>query len=150
MKLELDPAVRRRMRRHLRSAGSREIGGVLMAEQIATDHFRVIDFSVDDQTGTYAHFVRSPEHHDAALSEFFERTGSDYQRFNYLGEWHSHPSFPVTPSVEDVASMSSLVNGERDIAFAVLLIVKLKMWIKLEYSATLFVRQSQVANNIVV
>src|SRR5690242_569809 len=101
--ISLPSSQRARFRKSLRQAGRREIGGILMGEQVAPDHFRIVDFSVDEKTGTAAHFVRSPEHHAAALDEFFQRTGSDYRRFNYLGEWHSHPSFPVRPSTEDVA-----------------------------------------------
>lgn len=124
----------------LRSAGTREVGGVLMGEQMEPGVFRIVDFSLDDQTGSRAHFVRSPEHHAVALKAFFERTGSDYARFNYLGEWHSHPCFPACPSVEDIQSMSELVEGERGIAFAVLLIVKLRGRRGLECSSTLFVQ----------
>lgn len=140
MRVELPKLVARRFRRHLRRAGRREIGGVLMAEQLSTGHFRIVDFSADDQTGGTAHFVRSPEQHRSALDEFFAQTGTDYRRFNYLGEWHSHPSFPVLPSVDDCASMTSLVEGERDIHFAVLLIVRLRLWIILECGACLFMR----------
>lgn len=143
MKVEIVRDVKQRLRRHLRAAGRREIGGVLMAEQIAVNHFQIIDFSVDDQTGSYAHFVRSPEHHQRALREFFSRTGADYARFNYLGEWHSHPSFPACPSTEDCASMMSLVRGERNISFAALMIVRLRIWLHLEYSITFFVRDQQ-------
>jgi hypothetical protein len=51
---------------------------------------------------------------------FFER----YRRFNYLGEWHSHPSFSVQPSFEDIESMTDIVeNGNSTITFAVPLIV---------------------------
>ena len=122
----------------LKRAGKREIGGVLMAEQISEGHFRVVDFSVDETTGSAAHFVRSPEHHRLALSAFFDRTGSDYTRFNYLGEWHSHPSYPVVPSHQDIASMQELVEGERGIHFAILMIVKRACFWRFECSALLF------------
>jgi [CysO sulfur-carrier protein]-S-L-cysteine hydrolase len=127
-----------RMRSLLKRAGKREIGGVLMAEQISEGHFRVVDFSVDEATGSVAHFVRSPDHHRSALSSFFDRTGSDYTRFNYLGEWHSHPSFPVIPSSQDIASMQDLVEGERGINFATLMIVKRTHFWRFECSALLF------------
>jgi proteasome lid subunit RPN8/RPN11 len=107
----------------LRRSGHREIGGILMGKQIAPGHFRIVDFSVERESGSPVHLVRSPEHHHSALEEFFQRTGADYCRFNYLGEWHSHPSFPVRPSPEDVQSMTDLVQGESDITFAALLIV---------------------------
>jgi len=111
-----------------------------MGEQVAPDHFRVVDFSVDDTTGTAAHFVRSPEHHAKALDRFFRKTGSDFKRFNYLGEWHSHPSFSVRPSQEDIMSMQNLVNGERDIEFSALLIVRLRYFLRVEAAAHMFVR----------
>lgn len=108
-----------------------------MAEQIEPGSFRLIDFSVDSRTGGAAHFVRSVEDHRAALETFFERTGADYARFNYLGEWHSHPNHLPVPSSEDVLSMENLVSGERDIHFAVLLIVR-ATWRRLACTATLF------------
>jgi len=145
VKVDLPRTEVAKMTRALRRAGRREIGGILMGEQIAERHFRVVDFSIDEVTGSYAHFVRSPEHHVTALAEFFERTGKEYARYNYLGEWHSHPSFPVRPSHEDALSMDDLVHGERDISFAVLLIVK-RAWWCFECSATMFVRGEQPIN----
>lgn len=140
--ISLPSSQRARLRKCLRGAGRREIGGILMGEQVAPDHFRIVDFSVDDKTGTAAHFVRSPEHHSEALEGFFRRTGSDFKRFNYLGEWHSHPSFPVRPSQEDITSMQSLVNGERDIDFSALMIVRLRCFFLVEAAAYMFVRRA--------
>jgi len=113
-----------------------------MAEQLAPGDFRLVDFTVDSQRGSAAHFVRSVDDHQKALAHFFERTGHDYSRFNYLGEWHSHPNHQPIPSCEDIASMESLVQGERDIDFAVLLVVR-KRWLGLKMSATLFDRRGQ-------
>lgn len=133
---------RARFCKRLRRAGTREIGGILMGEQVAPDHFRIVDFSVDETTGTAAHFVRSPDHHAEALESFFRRTGSNFRRFNYLGEWHSHPSFPVRPSQEDIMSMQGLVDGERDIDFSALVVVRLRYFFLLEAAAYMFVRHS--------
>lgn len=126
----------------LRRAGKREIGGILMGEQVTPDHFRIVEFSIDETIGTAAHFVRSPEHHAAALEDFFTRTGSNYRRFNYLGEWHSHPSFRVSPSAEDIMSMQSLVDGERDIEFSALLIVRLRYCLLFEAAAYMFIQRT--------
>lgn len=125
---------------HLRRAGSREIGGILMGEQVEPGTFRVADFSVDAVTGDAAHFVRSPAHHRETLVAFFNRTGHDYVRHNYVGEWHSHPSFPVAPSPADVESMRHLVDGERDITFAALLIVRRRLFRRLDAAAYAFGR----------
>jgi integrative and conjugative element protein (TIGR02256 family) len=136
--VEFPKALRARMRKALSRAGRREIGGVLMAEQIEAGRFRIVDFSVDTDVGGAAHFVRSVEHHHKALREFYEKTGSDFSRFNYLGEWHSHPNHLPIPSTTDVMSMESLVYGERDIPFALLLIVRRRWWSRMAMSATLF------------
>lgn len=140
MQVEFVDSVKDQLRKALRAAGSREIGGVLMGEQIEPGQFRVVDLTIDSQTGGQAHFVRSSEAHAEALNAFFCETGHQYDRFNYLGEWHSHPRFPVTPSAQDVESMADLVNGERGIDFAVLLIVRLQWWRKISCSCTLFRR----------
>jgi [CysO sulfur-carrier protein]-S-L-cysteine hydrolase len=68
---------------------------------------------------------------------FFER----YRRFNYLGEWHSHPSFSVQPSFEDIESMTDIVeSGNSTITFAVLLIVRLRWRLWIGCSPTVFAK----------
>jgi integrative and conjugative element protein (TIGR02256 family) len=141
LKLVLPKKLRRRLHRTVRRAGWKEIGGVLMAEQIAPGHFRLVEFTVDGQTGGAAHFVRSVEDHQLALTDFFARTGSEFGRFNYLGEWHSHPNHAPVPSREDSRSMEDLVHGERDIPFAVLIVVQAR-WTRLLLSCTLYGRDA--------
>jgi integrative and conjugative element protein (TIGR02256 family) len=140
MKLEFPSALRRRMRGHLGRAGRREVGGILMAEQISPGHFRLVDFTLDDRPGGHADFVRSVEEHEAALQRFYKRSGSDFNRFNYLGEWHSHPNHPPHPSGVDIASMLELIEGERNIPFALLLIVRKAWWRRMLATATMFQR----------
>ena len=45
MQLSLPADVVRKMRRHMRRAGSREIGGMIMGEQTGDQQFRVVDFT---------------------------------------------------------------------------------------------------------
>jgi hypothetical protein len=115
---------------------------MLLAEQLAPNKFRVIDFSIDPKSGSLTSFRRDNETHKKKLQEFFRRTRTDYRRFNYLGEWHSHPLSSVHPSAQDVSEMTDLV-GDRasSITFAVLLIVRLRFGLWLEASATLFARE---------
>lgn len=138
MRVEVTNDVKKKLRLALKGARRREIGGVLMGEQVKPGHFRIVDLSIDSLTGGDAHFVRSPEAHSEALAAFFSRTGYEYDRFNYLGEWHSHPRYPVTPSDQDNASMIELVEGERGIDFAVLLIVRLDWRQTIRSSCTLY------------
>ena len=52
---------------------------------------------------------------------------NNYQKFNYLGEWHSHPLFSVQPSNKDHHTMRELISDPKVGAnFVVLLIFRLK------------------------
>lgn len=124
VQLVLPRPTRLSMMNALARAKQREIGGVLMARQIEPGIFEIVDFSIDEVSGERAHFVRDHAYHNQFLEAFFERTGRDYETYNYVGEWHSHPRLPILPSILDLESMEGLVNGERDIPFAVLLVVR--------------------------
>ncbi|RJP53432.1 MAG: hypothetical protein C4583_04605 [Anaerolineaceae bacterium] len=109
----------------LREAGQREIGGILMAEHVGQNEFKVCEITVH-RRGAIASFVRLIEDAVGKLRQFFQRTDHDYKRFNYLGEWHSHPLFEPMPSNTDDISMLEIVQDKSVGAnFAVLLIVKL-------------------------
>ncbi len=126
-------------RGELRGAGRREIGGVLVGERLGGDLFRIADASVQRGGGTNMTFERDPAQHRLFLDNFFARTGHDYARFNYLGEWHSHPNAIALPSGTDVRSMMEIVcDPEVNAAFAALLIVRRRLFGKLHVSATEF------------
>ena len=129
MQLLLPNDVVGKMRRHMLFAARREIGGIIMGEEIGDQKFRVADFSIDSKSGTAANFVRDDDQHDQALSAFFRNTGADYRRFNYLGEWHTHPSFDVYPSLQDVRAMQDLVDGSGGVDFAVLFIARTRWFL---------------------
>ena len=96
-----------------------------MGEHIGPNLFVVREMTVH-RRGAFASFVRRIEDAIGRLRAFFQQTGHDYTRFNYLGEWHSHPSFAPYPSRTDDLSMLQIVQDETVGAnFAVLLIVKL-------------------------
>jgi len=111
--------------RALQRAGARECGGVLMGEHVGHNHFAVRDLTVQ-RDGTFARFLRDLGTALAGLRRFFRRHGGDYRRFNYLGEWHSHPNFALAPSAMDHDSMRKLVT-DPDVGanFLVLMVVKL-------------------------
>jgi proteasome lid subunit RPN8/RPN11 len=150
MKLILPAELVVRLRAELRRARVREIGGVLVGEHLGDTTFQVVDLSVQRSGGSAAHFVRDVAHNNAFLSDFFARTGNDYQRFNYLGEWHSHPLFSAIPSGPDIATMQNIVEDpEVGVNFAVLLIVSLRRRGALELSASAF-RQHAAPENVEV
>lgn len=139
MRILLPDAVTGLWRAELRRAGRREIGGVLLGEALADGSFRVVEASVQREGGDAGSFVRDPAHHARAIADFFERTGHDYARFNYLGEWHSHPSFSTRPSADDARAMEELVADPRvGAAFACLLIVRLTLFRRLDVGSYVF------------
>jgi|SRR5579863_6840533 len=139
MQLLLPAPVIKRFQTELRRARRREIGGLLLGEHLGGELFSVADFSVQRSGGTHSDFMRNPEEHKAQLERFFAETGNDFTRFNYLGEWHSHPSFVPVPSGPDIQTMQSIVeDAEVGVNFAVLLIVKLGRRKHLEATGTAF------------
>lgn len=115
-----------KLRAALKQAGVREIGGQLYGEQLAPSDFRVTDLTVQARRGTLARFVVDMLQAARDAVRFFERTEHRYTRYNYIGEWHSHPSFVVQPSRTDIATMRELVGDSHFVGtFAVLMIVRL-------------------------
>jgi hypothetical protein len=120
--------------RALDRAGARECGGVLMGEHVGPNHFVVRRLTVH-KPGAVAAFVRGLGGVVRTIKAYCRANGNDYSRFNYLGEWHSHPSFSVQPSGKDHATMRELVT-DRSVGanFLVLLVFRLQGQ-KLEGSA---------------
>ncbi len=129
-----------KLRLELARAGSDEIGGVLASENLGDGRFLVLDLSVQ-RDGSFASFTRSSPRHGRFIRRFLERYGRDYQRYNYLGEWHSHPSFPAMPSLPDLRQMQRLIEEPSQRAlFLTLLVLKLGRSRSLEGSAYAFRR----------
>lgn len=139
MEILLPSGVRRRLEDSLREAGDHEIGGILMGEFLEEGRFRVREISVQRRGGSVATFIRSLTHAVRALARYFKAMGEEYTRYNYLGEWHSHPRFSVCPSGTDRATMREIVDDPQVGAhFAVLMIVRLGIGETLEASLTVF------------
>jgi len=123
--IHLTPEVRAVIADACRRSGIRETGGMLFGEHVSEDVFRVVEATVAG-TGSMASFVRGVLDDLKQLDRFFHRTKRDYRRFNYLGEWHSHPSFELHPSATDDRTMFAIVNDPGTGArFALSVIVKL-------------------------
>jgi integrative and conjugative element protein (TIGR02256 family) len=124
MRLLITSQIVKRLHREIRRAGRQEIGGLLMGEDMGDAVFRIADISVQRSGGTHATFTRDPNKHQDQLQRFFAKNGHDYRRFNYLGEWHSHPIFEPMPSSKDLKTMQSLVEDPAvGVNFLTLLIV---------------------------
>lgn len=136
------------LRYELAAAKDREIGGILVGEHLEGDTFRIADISVQRMGGTSQHFMRDPAQHEEFLREFFVRTAYNYERYNYIGEWHSHTAGPALPSSTDFVTMEGIVdNPAVGVAFAILLVARLGRWSGLQLSATAF-RSGQPPDSI--
>lgn len=114
-----------KIRISLKRAGKSEIGGILMAEHVGVNEFLIREITVHKK-GAFASFIRKIEDVAGTLHAFFKNNEHRYNRFNYIGEWHSHPSFELSPSHKDNSSMLEIIQDESVGAnFVVLVIVKL-------------------------
>lgn len=139
MNLLLPPEIVSQLVDALAKTGKREIGGVLMGEHVDIDIFSVKELTIQRHGGTFAAFIRFVEGIVGPLRAFFRATKHSYTRFNYLGEWHSHHSFSLTPSSRDHNTMSEIVmDPELGAHFIVLLLVKLNESMQLEHSVTIY------------
>jgi hypothetical protein len=151
MQLLLPPDIVSRLVEALTQVGAREIGGVLMGEHVGVDTFRVKELTIQRNGGTFAAFIRIVTEILAPLRAFFDSTKHDYTRFNYLGEWHSHHSFSLSPSGRDHATMQDIMTDPQLGAhFVVLLLVKLREGDRIEGSVTVYLpNKSPFAGSII-
>ncbi|NBD21596.1 hypothetical protein GTZ97_13065 [Aquabacterium fontiphilum] len=125
LRITVPPDVRKRLESALAKAGPLECGGVLLGEHVGVNHFVVRRLTIHG-TGAIASFVRNLTGVVAAVKDFCMAHGGRFEKFNYLGEWHSHPLFSLQPSGRDHDTMRSIVMDKSVGAnFAVLLIFRL-------------------------
>lgn len=151
IKVVIPKRIEQKLENELKKAGENEIGGILMGEHIGKNTFRICDITVQSYDGTWIRFVRQISGvMRKNLNYFFSKTKFQYRRYNYLGEWHSHPSFSLTLSSQDIQTMWEIVNDE-DVGanFAVLLIVKIESQ-SVQGNVTLYVPGNPVLKGEIV
>ena len=115
-----------------------------MGEHVDKAKFRIVDLTIQKQFGNALFFLRLVRDAVESLKKFFKQTGYNYRKFNYLGEWHSHPTFSPMPSRQDIQSMQEIVtDSDTGANFAVLIIVRLKTLQEIEATATVFLQDGQ-------
>jgi [CysO sulfur-carrier protein]-S-L-cysteine hydrolase len=124
---------------YLTQGGKREIGGWLVAEQIAPGEFELVGFTVDLEVGTRDRFDSLPEPHSEQMDRILLENNDRAGRVDYLGEWHSHPTFPPIPSEIDLTSMTDMVENSGP-SFAALVIVRLMGNASIQATITTFQR----------
>jgi integrative and conjugative element protein (TIGR02256 family) len=125
LRITVPPDIQTKLCVALEKAGRNECGGVLMGEHVGHNHFAVRSLTIQG-VGSIASFLRGIREAISAIRAYFSSTGRDFSRFNYLGEWHSHPIFSTEPSSTDHSSMQEIAADPKVGAnFVVLLVFRL-------------------------
>ena len=123
----------------LRCAHRCEIGGVLFGEHVGDADFRIVEATTQAYGGSDGTFQRKAGKARRELKSISRHYGDDPERFNYLGEWHSHPHAPAVPSdVDEITMYQLLADPETTVNFLVLLINRLNGQGALELSAVAY------------
>ena len=131
---------------NLRLAGRREIGGVLFGEQLSEGYFRIVEATLQSsRIGTGSRFCRDGVQARKLVTSLHRRYGGRAEKFNYLGEWHSHPDVPALPSRRDNMTMSRLVAQQAGaVNFLALVIVRISEVGVLEIGARAYLASGHV------
>lgn len=139
MEILLPASISEKLIKALERAGQIEIGGILMGEYLEPGRYKIADVTIQSNSGSFSTFIRNIKLALQSLKSFFSKTDNNYRRFNYLGEWHSHPSFRPVPSETDMYSMFEIIEDPSvGATFAVLMIIRLDGSKDLEGTATIF------------
>ena len=132
--------------KHLKRAGPREIGGVLFGEQIDEGYFRIVEATRQRfWSGTYDRFCRKGTQARKNILSLHRRYGRQAKRFNYFGEWHSHPNAPVVPSLCDEMTMTHLLAEQAGaVNFLVLVVVRISHVGVLEIGALAYLASGHI------
>ncbi|TDK48143.1 Mov34/MPN/PAD-1 family protein [Algoriphagus formosus] len=134
---KVTPDVEAKIEGALRKAGDFETGGILIGKKVEDNSFEIIDVSISDEDNKYsiASFIRGVKKSDLLLRKHYKsKTGY------YIGEWHSHPNFSLSPSHQDIATMLGILADDNyGVMFNILMITKLNNN-KLDYQGYFFHR----------
>jgi hypothetical protein len=134
---KVTPDVESKIEKALREYGDFESGGILIGKKVEDNSFEIIDISISDEDNKYSiiSFIRGVKKSDLLLRKHFKKK-SGY----YIGEWHSHPKFSLSPSHQDIATMVGILADDHyGVMFNILLITKLNNK-KLDYQGYFFHR----------
>lgn len=123
IKFELEQLAYEKIFKALKKYGDYEIGGMLVGYKKEKNHFAISDVTIANDISKFriTKFIREPSKSIKMLIESFKK-----KKHNYLGEWHSHPSFSLYPSSGDVVTMQGILADKGyGVNFVLLIIAKL-------------------------
>jgi len=145
MKLKIDQKTLEDWKAALVKAKDKEVGGVLFGEHLGERDFQLIEFTQQRRRGDVVSFRRKGREAKRSLKRLSAAHGNDHTRFNYLGEWHSHPNAPAVPSQRDCLTMQNLLaDPKTDAHFLVLIILRINGSRNIEMSANAFLASGHI------
>lgn len=146
MKIILPRKIEKKIYKAISNAEPNEIGGILMGECKSEDEYCVVDCTIQKTKGTVSSFIRLVAEIAHPLKRFFQKTNHNYEKYNYLGEWHSHPSFSLQPSDKDMNSIWEIIDDSSTNAnFVVLIIFQTNKYDKnLDGNAMIFLPERRI------
>lgn len=125
MKIIVQKTVINRMINALKRAGLNETKGACFASKTSDDCYSIEDVFLSKEKGTTVFSnLKINYSYKCFEKRYFKKHKYDYVNHNYIGDWHSHPSFDCLPSNYDKKeAFEELYNSNA--RFLIQLIVKL-------------------------
>ena len=109
----------------LKRAGLNETKGACFASRISNDCYSIEDVFLSKEKGTtFFSNLKINFSYKRFEKRYFKKHKYDYVNHNYIGDWHSHPSFDCLPSNYDKKEAFEELNNS-NANFLIQLIVKL-------------------------
>ncbi len=101
-----------------------ETKGALFAEDLGNDTFKIDEVYLEPKPGTTT-FVKLYINHEYVTFQknYHKLRNNNFSKYNYIGDWHSHPLFECYPSSYDVSEVEKDMKQSNAI-FLVQLILK--------------------------
>ncbi|MEH1007957.1 ThiF family adenylyltransferase [Winogradskyella sp. ECml5-4] len=107
--IHISKSVLKRIEEETKFHYPKEFGGVFIGYK-SDLHFIITDILIPDQyKNGKTIFIREPGTLNERLSEIHKMTNGEIE---YLGEWHSHPNGPTTPSRTDINAMQEIAKDK--------------------------------------
>lgn len=125
MKIIIPKKLTKKIFNQVKKCRLNETKGALFACKISDEIFEVDDVYIEKKIGSFA-FVElvNNEKYQVYQKCYHEKNGYDYVNHNYIGDWHSHPSFELYPSSFDMAEVKKDLK-KSNAKFLVQIIVKI-------------------------
>ncbi|WP_179319962.1 ThiF family adenylyltransferase [Winogradskyella helgolandensis] len=107
--IHISKSVLKRIEEETKFHYPKEFGGVFIGYK-SDLHFIITDILIPDHyKNGQTIFIREPGTLNERLSEIHKMTNGEIE---YLGEWHSHPNGPTTPSRTDINAMQEIAKDK--------------------------------------